>query len=341
MDQRQDDPPATDEGRPSRIAAYAWALFVHAIFAVLAIVGPLLLYVPVRDWNAPGADTTGLLIIGFFGVFMTALGFGFFWLAYVGAPRFLGRIERRRERYRDEPWLENRQWRARRVVHSTKYTAWFMWFWCALWWGILGFFWTVNRDLIVADLRGTWEQALPTALFFVAGVAGLLFAVGLTWKRWRYGDAVLLIDTLPGWLGEKFRGRVQAGLKGRLSHPVTVRLTCGSMRGEQRRGSKGNMVTVWVTDEIWSAEHSLKPTQTTFDRGRVTLPVDFDLPPDLPETGHVLDEPQIVWKLEIVPRAGHDGPLTSEFHVPVFARRGGRGEVRISERTDHSQTSDR
>ena len=192
MDGRQDAADSTREGRFSRYAAYAWALFVHAIFAVLAVAGPLLLYVPLRDWNAPGADTTGLVIVGFFGVLMTALGFGFFWLAYFGAPRFLGGIERRRERYRDRPWLENGQWRARRVVHSTKYTAWFMWFWCAAWWGILGFLWSVNKELILADLHADWGTAIPTALPFIAGIVGLLVAVGLTWNRWRYGDAVLL-----------------------------------------------------------------------------------------------------------------------------------------------------
>ena len=322
MDGRQDEADSTQEGRFSRYAAYAWALFVHAIFAVLAVVGPLLLYVALRDRNAPGADTTGLVIVGFFGILMTALGFGFFWLAYVGAPRCLGGIERRRERYRDQPWLENRQWRARRVVHSTKYTAWFMWFWCTAWWGILGFLWSVNKELILADLRADWGTAIPTALPFIAGLIGLAIAVGMTWQRWRYGDAVLLIDTLPGWLGDRFRGRVLAGLRAKPREPVVVKLQCGSMRSEQRRGSKGNMVTVWVTDEIWSAEHRLNPAQTTFDRGRVTLPVDFDLPAGLPESGHILDEPQIVWKLEIVPRAGHDRPLRSEFQVPVFARRG-------------------
>lgn len=321
MDERQDDPPSAAAGWPSRLVSYAFALFVHALFAVLAIVGLLLINVLVRDWGLDEADTVGLFIVGFFGVVLTVIGFGFFWLSYVGAPRFLGGLEHKREQYKDQPWLLNRQWRARRIIHSTKYTAWFMWFWCTAWWGILGFLWSVNRELIMADLRGSWDVALPTTIPIVAGLIGLLVAVSLTWKRWRYGDAVLLIDTLPGWLGEKFRGRVEAGLASKPREPVAVKLTCGSLRSEQRRGSNGKTTTVWVTDELWSAEHTLHPTQSTFDRGRVTLPIDFNLPPDLPELGHILDEPQIVWKLEIIPRLGHDQPLRSEFQVPVFARR--------------------
>lgn len=322
MDEKEDDPASTADGRLSRFITLTFALFARGLFAILAILGLLLLHALARDWNADDADTVGLFVLGFFGVALSVIGFGFFWFAYVGAPGFLGGLERKRERYRDEPWLENRQWRARRVIYSTKYTAWFMWFWCTAWWGILGLFWSVNGELIVADLKGSWDVSIPTALPFVAGLIGLLVAINLTWQRWRYGDAVLLIDTLPGWLGEKFRSRVQAGLGNKPREPVKVRLQCGSLRSEQRRDSRGRSTTVWITDELWSAEETLHPTQTTLDRGRVTLPVDFDLPADLPESGHVLDQPQIVWKLEIIPGLGPDRPLRSEFRVPVFARRG-------------------
>lgn len=321
MDEREDDPASEGASWPSHLFVYAFALFIHALFAVLAIVGLLLINAMVQGWHSGEADTPTIVILGFFGVVMTVIGAGFFYVAYIGAPRFLGKLERNRERYKDQPWLANRHWRARRVVHSIKYTAWFMWFWSLVWWGILGFLWSVNRDQIIAALQGPWDEAIPTALFFVVGIVALLIAAGITWRRWRYGDAVLLIDTLPGYLGERFRGKVQAGLANRLREPVGVTLTCGSMRQERRPSRDGHYSTVWVTDELWSAEHSLQPMQTTFDRGRVTLPIDFELPSDLPESGDILDEPKIVWKLEIVPRAGHDQPLKSEFRIPVFARR--------------------
>lgn len=321
MDEREDDAPSLPASWPARIGVYAWVLIIHGIFVVLAVIGLLLVHAVVRDWRAGDTDTAAIVIMGLFGVALTAIGIGFFYVAYVGAPRFLGRLERLRRQNKDRPWLLNRQWRARRVVHSIKYTAWFMWFWCLVWWGILGFLWSVNKDLIVADLQGPWDVALPTSIPFVAGGIGLLVATGLTWKRWRYGDAVLLIDTLPGYLGEKFRGRVQGGLANRLRNPVEVILTCGSLRKERRPSRDGHYSTVWITDELWFARQNLQPMQTTFDRGRVTLPIDFDIPSDLPESGHVLDEPQIVWKLEVVPHPGPDHPLQSEFQVPVFSRR--------------------
>ena len=84
-----------------------------------------------------------------------------------------------------------------------------MWFWCAVWWGIIGLLWSVNRELIIAALNGPWSEAIPAALPFVAGGIGLAVAVSLSWQRFRHGDAVLLIDTLPGYLGETFHGKVE------------------------------------------------------------------------------------------------------------------------------------
>lgn len=304
-----------------RFTGWVLALFVHGLFAILAIMGALVINAMIQAWRTGEAGTGEAFGLGFFGLVMLVIGVGFFYVAYVGAPRFLGGLERKRKKHGDRPWLANRQWRARRVVHSTKFTAWFMWFWCVCWWGIVGLIWSVNKDLIVADLRGPWQQAIPSAIPFVAGIIGLLVAISVTWRRYRFGDTVLLIDTLPGFLGERFRGKVQARLKGPLNEPATLTLLCGSLRKHRTRNSNGGYRTEWITDPLWSRNHTLQPTQTTFDRGMVTLPVDIALPSDQPESGHILDEPQIVWTLKVRPGTVLDRSLTGEFQVPIFARR--------------------
>jgi hypothetical protein len=307
--------------RLKRIYDIVYAIFVHAVFVTLILVGGLVINAIIRDWRLGKLEPGMAVISGLFGLFLTLVGVGFFYLAYVGAPRFLNRLERKREKYRDRPWLINRQWRTRRIVHSTKFTAWFMWLWCLFWWSILGFLWSVNTDLILVELRGSWGQAIPSSLPFVAGIIGLVVAISLTWQRYRFGDAVLIIETLPGYLGERFRGKVQARLKGRLNEPAGVTLTCGSLTSHQKRTTNGRSETVWVTDELWSDSHDLHPTQTIFGKNLVTLPIDISLPSGLPESGHILDDPQIVWKLKVTPGSVLDRPLGSEFEVPVFARR--------------------
>jgi hypothetical protein len=311
----------SSKGRLSKLFEILFAIFVHGLFAILAILGLLTLNTMIKAWLAGEMPTVEALIFAFFGLFMTVLGAGFFYLGYIGAPRFLGRLEAEREKHRDRPWLVNRQWRARRVVYSTKYTAWFMWIWCFFWWGILGFLWSVNKDLIIADLQGSWDKAIPTSIPFVAGGIGLLVAFNLTWQRYRYGDAVLLIDTLPGYLGESFRGRVLACVKGRPSEPIGVTLTCGSLTSRQRRTAGRETETEWITDELWSNSLDVHPALPIIDsKGRISLPIDIALPSGLPESGHILDDPQIVWKLKIRPGSVLDQALTSEFEVPVFSR---------------------
>ncbi len=311
----------TDKGEVSRLQWFGtvvYVLFIHALFAIIGLVGALVIHAMARAWLTGEAGIGEAIGIGLFGLLMAVIGFGFFYLAYVGAPRFLGGLERTREKYRDRPWLINRQWRARRVVHSTKYTAWFMWFWCLMWWAILGFFMTVNGDLIMAELRGTWEQAIGTSIPFVAGIIGLLVAISLTWRRWRYGDAALAIETLPGYLGEKFRGTVFARLAGRPTETIDINLTCGSMTSERVARTDGSgFTTVWITEELWAAQQQLHPAQTTFSNGRIAVPIQFDLPAGLPESGDILDDPQIIWELRVNSRSMPE----CKFRVPVFERR--------------------
>lgn len=303
------------------LSGWALAIFVHGLFLILAILGGLVINAMIQAWRidevGPG-EAIGFALVG---LVMLVIGAGFFYVAYVGAPRFLGGLERSRKKYGDRPWLANRRWRARRVVHSTKFTAWFMWFWCLCWWGIIWLIWSVNKDLIIADVQGPWQQAIPSAIPFGAGIIGLLVAISVTWQRYRFGDTVLLIDTLPGFLGGRFRGKVLARLKGPLTEPATLTLVCGSLRKHRTRNNNGGYRTEWITDPLWSRNHILHPTQTTFDEGTVTLPVDIALPTDQPECGHILDEPQIVWILKVSPGTVLDRSLTGEFQVPVFARR--------------------
>ena len=311
----------SESGWIQYLLASALAIFINGIFVVLGIVGMLVVHALFRAWQTGEAGTGEAIAFGFFGLLLSVIGFGFLYVTYVGAPRFLSRIERKRQKYQDRPWLIDRQWRARRVVHSTKYTAWFMWLWCLVWWGILGFLWSVNKDLIMIELKGTWGQAIPASIPFVAGIIGLLVALSLTWSRWRYGDAVLLIKTLPGYLGDRFRGKVQARLSGPLNEPVGLTLSCGRLTSKRARSTDGGSETIWVTTDLWADQHQLRPAQTTFSRGVVTIPIDFDLPVDQPESGHILDDPQIVWKLAISPGTVLDRPVQCEFQIPVFARR--------------------
>jgi hypothetical protein len=294
------------------------------LFALLALVGTLVIRALILSYLDGESSLTEAIFISLFGVFLAVIGLGFFYLAYFGAPKFLGGIERNRAKYRDRPWLVKPQWRVRRIVSSRKYTAWFMWFWCTVWWGIIGLLWHVNGPLIRADLQGPWSVAIPTMIPIFAGIIGLIVAASLTWQRLRYGDAVLTFQTLPGYLGGKFTGTVNARSMRRPVEPVGVGLSCGSLTSERVARSDGSgFTTVWRTTVLWSDQHKIHPAQLLFSRSRVAIPVQFDLPPDLPESGHLLDDPQIVWEVGITAGSVLDKKLECKFQIPVFARRDG------------------
>ena len=260
------------------------------------------------------------LFLGSFAIVMAVIGLGFFYLAYVGAPGYLARLARNRERYREQPWLAKRPWRSRRIIYSTGHRVWFMWFWCAAWWLIVGFLFNMNHDAILAALRGPWSEAIPASIPFVAGIIGLLAAVSLTWQRIFGGDAVFLLDTLPGWLGDNMRGTLVATLKEKPNEPVRVRLTCGLTRLERVLGTDGNWHSELVTEELWTTEAAIEPEQTMFGRNGARIPVDIALPVGQPESGDILDDPQVIWKLSFKAGSVLDKALNSEFEVPVFER---------------------
>lgn len=318
MTMRSDD---RDDAPPVGIYVIFVVLLVNGIFVLLTLGGMALISSLAASWFAGKPLSLEALLPALFGIVMTAIGLGFFYFTYIAAPKILDGMEAERDAHRSAPWLARSDWRARRIVHSRKQSMWFMWVWSAGWWTILGFLCWVNGDKIAAALRGPWSEALPTMLFFAAGALGVAIAIALTIQRYRYGDAVLHIDTLPGFLGEQFRGRVELRLGRRLAAPVTVHVVCGRKRETREyRHHRANR-TVWVTDVLWSDVKDIHPAQAFYGSGGVVLPVEFDLPPNLPESGHALDEPQIVWTITIQPDAPADQPLQSEFAIPVYGRR--------------------
>ncbi len=264
------------------------------------------------------------LFLGFFAMVMALVGLAFFYAAYIGAPGYLARLARNRERHREQPWLAKRSWRNRRIIYSTGHQVWFMWFWRFAWWLILGFIFHVNHDAILSALRGPWSEAIPASMPFVAGIIGFLAALSLTWQRFFGGDAVFLLATLPGWLGDHLRGTLEAALKEKPNEPVRVKLSCGLTRLERVMGTDGNWHSELVTEELWTVETTIRPEQTMFGSDGARIPVDIALPAGQPESGDILDDPQVIWKLSFKAGSILDKAVNSEFEVPVFERRGRR-----------------
>ncbi len=78
--------------------------------------------------------------------------------------------------------------------------------------GAFAFIGAVNRDKILAALDESWWGYLVAAIFVLCGLVALRLAVASTVANWRYGGTVLRLDTLPAYIGDRFRGTVEAKL---------------------------------------------------------------------------------------------------------------------------------
>ncbi len=64
---------------------------------------------------------------------------------------------------------------------------------------------------------------LFSIVFVGGGIIGLWFAVGATMRFWRYGRSVLRIETLPAFIGDRFRGTGHDASSGTRAEPAQGR----------------------------------------------------------------------------------------------------------------------
>jgi hypothetical protein len=190
----------------------------------------------------------------------------------------------------------------------------------------------MNRDKILAAAQTSWWEAAVGLVFPLAGLAGLLMAVSMTRTWLRYGRSVLRIDTLPGRLGDTFRGTLEANFTTRPAR-LEAEIACEHQSWVTRRRN-GKTSRERVSERVWSKTHALDTSRMMLGGGAgvAKLAIAVPLPDDQPPCELDENDEGIVWRLTVREmsdgaggRAGGDGrdagPLFSAtFEVPVFGR---------------------
>lgn len=221
------------------------------------------------------------------------------------------------------PWLQRADWAARRIEdRATLAPALFMGIWCLGWWAVLATQWLVAGDRIAALISRNGSDAAAYGVLLLGGVAGLLVLLHLVRAWWRYGHATLLLDTLPGVPGGRFRGTVQLRLPRRPEQPVEASLVCERVQMLSRRGAAGRSERIETTQERWSAETRLAPLTLRFGADGVLLvPVDFSLPLHEPESAMRPDGNGVRWVVRVQGQRTADRRFSFAFEVPVYRQR--------------------
>jgi hypothetical protein len=304
----------------------------HGMFAIAGLMG-LLVFTAGLRLTVTGEQHWGVgLLVTAMGVVFASIGIGFYYFQFIKAPAMRARRRALEARYPGQPWMLRRDWAARRVTDSAIGGVIFMWIWVAGWWGAIVFIWTMNRDKILAAAQTSWWEAAVGLVFPLAGLAGLLVAVSMTRTWLRYGRSVLRIDTLPGRLGDTFRGTLEANFTTRPAR-LEAEIVCEHQSWVTRRRN-GKTSRERVSERVWSKTHALETSRMMLGggAGAAKLAIAVPLPGDQPPCELDENDEGIVWRLTVREvsdgaggRAGGDGrdsgPLFSAtFEVPVFGR---------------------
>lgn len=318
-----DDTPAT--AASPRAAGILGAAITHFGFGMAALLGIIAQVGAIAAFRRGDADLGAMIFCVVLGAVFTAVGLGFYYLRYAVAPRRATREEHRAALHPDAPWMRDEQWAARKVVdRSSLAVTIFLWVWSAGWCGACAFIWSVNHDKIIAAARDSWVDATFAVILALCGLIGVLCAIGATRTWWRYGASNLHIDTLPGYLGDRFRGNVVVRMASPV--PIEAEIACERRTWRWSRDEKGRRTKVWSTETIWSQTHPIESSRLMRLRdGTTTIPVDVPLPADQPPCALDEEGAGINWTLYV--RTDHErsnGPTTqrysAQFLVPVFER---------------------
>lgn len=191
------------------------------------------------------------IFVFLFCAFLTGVGLAYFYVRHVMAPAQEGRLARAAALHPDAPWMLDERWAGRTVVdRSSLAVSVFLWIWNAGWWGACAFIWSVNREKILAAVSSSWTDAAFGIIFLGCGLIGLACAIGMTRRWWRYGKSTLNIDTLPGYLGQHFRGSIVARLAA--DTPLEAEIVCERVSVVWVRAAKGSRKRELTAEPLWS-----------------------------------------------------------------------------------------
>lgn len=295
-------------------------VLLHVVFGICFLMGmsalttgaSLLWFGEVNRIGAGAAVGLGLVLI--------TASVVFFRFVYITGPRARTHRKQARALHPNRPWMERQNWAARRVVYSDASAAIFSWIWVVGWCSGIGLIVAINIDRIRLALSESWVDGLLALAFAGATLIALRIAIKATLAWWRFGRSTLRIDTLPGYIGDRFRGRLQTRLRPAPRESLKIDLICERARWvETGSGSKKKRRL---------EARTLSETSTSFDarrlftgRGGVSVPIDIAIPPGLPES-FVDDRGNGVrWRLSVGATSKDNAPFGCSFEIPVYDRR--------------------
>lgn len=218
-------------------------------------------------------------------------------------------------RYPDQPWMWRADWAQGRVRGGSKTEMIFAWCFALLWNAIsspaLIFGWEE-----ISRKEDLWVLGL-VLLFPLVGLGLLWWAIRAALRYRKFGVSEMQLDTLPGVVGGKLKGRISTNLKAPPRGGLSLSLR------QIRKVESGDSTTEKL---VWEHEKSLSAGELSRDYRGVSVPVDFTIPSKCEPTDPGFPQEGVVWKLSAA--ADVEGvDFASVFEIPVFRTADSRDDV--------------
>ena len=249
---------------------------------------------------APGPRVDDFVIV-FFGLFFAAVGLGLLFQAAL-VVRQEGKVAAFHPQHPD-PWMRQADWAAGRIPGAAKAYA------AVLWYSALLFclfavplLWTAPS--FTRDHLRAWVAVVVSVL----AVSFLIAATLKTLAARKFGTSYLELASVPGVIGGKLQGVI---LTRRLETSApTVRLTLTCVTRIQANDS-------FADEVVWEAERDVDRSRIGIGPNTSTIPLDFDVPGDLPQTNDRHRGGSVFWRVDVAAeQPGLD--YRDSFLVPVF-----------------------
>ena len=300
----------------------------HGIFGILSSIAlhGLFLLLGATGLNSLTAGLTGLAsghprtiaALGAVVAVFVALSLAFFYYTYVIQRRRDAHLAAIGNRFLNQPWMQRADWATRRMVHNTAGRAIVLWLETIIWWTALVIVLAGNFTTIGELLTASWTSTAFAIPFVFGGFLLLRAAIRATLRWMRVGRAVLRIDTLPGTIGGKFRGQMQARMP-KLNDPLEIKLVCEAVR----RAAAVNRHKPSPKFEYRKLSESVSKFDVrriaTRD-GKAVIPIDIAIPNDGQPSAMDSWDNGTRWMLSIATSGKEDPAHVWTFEVPVYRR---------------------
>lgn len=257
-----------------------------------------------RDLQSPFVG----LLVGF-GALFICLSIYIAWqsLSAIRLDRFKQAM---RNAHPDKPWYVREEWMDGRIEYRAGRHALYSGIGAAVMTAIM-----VPVLMLAAEIMKTDPHPMVYILYLFP-ILSVIFTGIFVYRlmRWlKYGDSVFEMTPPPGVIGGSLTGRVMTSVRLPDHQAVTARLKA-IHRYKTRSGGK----TQTSEKTIWEQDESIQPLELSTKGFQTEIPVQIDIPEDIPESNDDDADSQHYWKLEV--KADSEGvDYWAEFIVPVFA----------------------